>query len=232
MKMLVSAIAVLAVVNMLAVFGLVGFLAATDRLDSRRVNEMRDMFVETVSERDAREEAEEAAAEQKQREAEERAKEAEAPIPAADILASRLEHTQADVVRIEAIRREVEILQETLRRERAALDDERATFEREREQFEAARRQVMQTEGNAQFRRALATYEGLKPDRARIALAQLIERGEIEQVVDYLNAMQDRNRTRIIDEFLEDEPDVATELLERLRMRGTGQQALREPENS
>jgi hypothetical protein len=53
-----------------------------------------------------------------------------------------------------------------------------------------------------------------------VAFAQLIQQGEIDQVVAYLNAMQERTRTRIIDEFLTDQPGVATDLLERLRMRG------------
>lgn len=229
MKMLLTAISAVATLNLLAMGGLVGYLAATGRIDARRLTELRESFAETIAERDAREAAAEAAAEAERLAAEQRAKEAQAPVPTADILATRLEHNQADIVRLEAIRREVEILQETLRRERRALDEEKASLKRDRQQFEQARRIVMQTEGDSQFRKALATYEALKPDRAQLAFAQLIEQGEIDQVVAYLNAMQERTRTKLIDEFLREDPAVATDLLERLRVRGI---SARTPESS
>lgn len=228
MKTLYTALCTLAFINLLVGGGVLGWLISTDRLDKVRVHEVRQLFEETVTQRNARE-AEAAAALERERAAEEeRARESQAPIPAADIVAARLEHNQADTTRLEAIRREVQILQETLRRERNALEDEKAAFRREREEFENARRIVAQTEGSAQFRKALSTYEALKPDRARAAFGQLIAQGEIEQVVAYLNAMQERTRTRIIDDFLQDQPEVATDLLERLRTRGL---AARVPES-
>ena len=73
---------------------------------------------------------------------------------------------------------------------------------------------------NAQFKKALSTLEGLKPDKAKLALQQLLDKKEVDQVVSYLNAMQERNRTRIIDEFIKSDPGTATDLLERLRTRG------------
>jgi hypothetical protein len=220
MRTLYPAISILAILNMLALGALAGWLRMTDRLDVSRLQEVRHMFAETVTEVRAREAALVAQARQAELEEAERAREAQLPIPAADVLSVRIEHSEADQARIEAIRREIEILQETLRRERRALQDEKAAFNRERAEFERAREVIARTEGDAQFRKALATYEGLKPDRARLALAQLIEQGEAEQVVAYLNAMQERTRTRIIDEFLRLDPGVATDLLERLRTRG------------
>lgn len=229
MKTFLTAVSILAILNLLAIGGLAGYLHATDRIDAQRIADIRELLTETISERDAKSQAAADAAEHDALQAAELERQGQPPVPAADILLIRLEQTQADVVRLEGIRREVEILQETLRRERRALDDERERLTLEREQFEQARRLVMQNEGNAQFRKALATYEALKPDRAHLALAQLIEQGEIVQVVDYLNAMQERTRTRIIDQFLEDQPQVATDLLERLRMRGL---PARSPESS
>jgi hypothetical protein len=42
-----------------------------------------------------------------------------------------------------------------------------------------------------------------------------------DQVVAYLNAMEDRTRTKIITEFQKQDPALAAELLERLRTRAT-----------
>jgi hypothetical protein len=223
-----SGLAIVAVFNMLALGALAGWLRTTDRLDRTRLHELRELLAETAAEREARQQ-ELLAADAREREDEQRRiKEARAPIPAADILSIRLESNQADLARLESVRREVQILQDTLRRERRALDEDRAALTAEREEFDHARRIIIHTEGSAQFKKTLGTYEGLKPERARAAFAHLIEQGEIEQVVAYINAMQERTRTRIIDEFLRDQPAVATDLLERLRLRGL---AARSPES-
>ena len=41
----------------------------------------------------------------------------------------------------------------------------------------------------------------------------------------YLNAMQERTRTKVLDEFIKSDPKVATDLLERLRTRGIAARA-------
>jgi hypothetical protein len=219
-RSLVIGLSILAVINLLLIAGGIAWLHTTDRLDVARLQEAHQLFRETLTARAAREAEADAAAEAARVDAALREKESQPPIPSADLLAVRLENTQADLARLEAIRREAQILQETLRRERRALEEEKLAFSRERDNFERARRIVVETEGSAQFKKALATYEGLKPDRARIAFDQLIQLGQTDQVVAYLNAMQERARTRIIDEFLRDQPAVATDLLERLRVRG------------
>ena len=220
MKLLWTAISVFAVANLLALSAFFGWLRATDRLDSARITEVRQLFKETLSERLAREEAERKAAEETAQ-AEAAAAHAKLPpVNASDTLALKLQQSQADQARLEAIRREVQIMQETLQRERASLDIGWETLKKDRESFERAREQVAQTEGNAQFKKTLATLEGLKADKARLALDELIKLGNTPQVVAYLNAMQERTRTKIIDEFLRDDPKLATELLEQLRTRG------------
>jgi hypothetical protein len=154
-----------------------------------------------------------------------RAKVGTAPVAAAEALDLKLQLSEFDQARLEAMKREVSILRDTLKRERAALDTDRAALHKERADFEQARRAVMNTDGTAQFKKALATYEGLKPDKAKLALKQLIDARQVDQVVAYLNAMQERARTRIVDEFLKDDPKVAADLLERLRMRGLTQRS-------
>ena len=51
-------------------------------------------------------------------------------------------------------------------------------------------------------------------------LQELLDLKQVDQVVSYLNAMQERTRTKIIDEFIKSDPKMATDLLERIRTRG------------
>ena len=117
--------------------------------------------------------------------------------------------------------REVDDLQRSLSRDRQLLDRERENFEDERERFEAMRDRLSTLEGGEQFRKALGSIEGMKPDDARVTLQTLLDQGEREQVVSYLNAMQERTRTKIMSSWVkDDQPDVAADLLEALRVRG------------
>jgi hypothetical protein len=220
MRLLWMVLSVLAVANLLALLGFVGWLKASDRLDAARVVEVRRLFTETVAQREQRQEREQLAAEAEAQAALERERVKIPPVTAAGTLELKLQHSQADQARLEGIRREVQILQETLQRERVALDAGWSQLKREREDFERARRSVAETEGNAQFKKTLATYENLRPESAKVAIRQLIDDGSLEQAVAYLNAMQERTRTKLIDEIIKDDPKLATELLERLRTRG------------
>ena len=229
MKKIWTVLSVLAVANLLGLGAFVAWLKSTDRLDLSRVREVRQLFVETVQQQKSREEEARARVEADEKAAAERAKAAQPPIGAGDVLALKLEQGKADQERIESLKREVQILRETLRRERAQLDADQARFKQEQADFERARQAVVQTEGNAQFKKALATLEGLKPDKAKTTLQQLIDLKQVEQVVAYMNAMQERTRTKVLDEFIKSDPKVATDLLERIRTRGI---ASRPPENA
>lgn len=220
MRTLWLVLSVMAVANLLALLGLVGWLKATDRLDMTRAQEVRRLFGETLAEQKAREEEARAKAEAEKLAALESERAQRPPVPASDALELKLEQSTADQERAEALRREARLIQDTLRRERAQLDAEWAALKKAKAEFEQARKIVAQTEGAAQFRKALATLEGLKPDKAKLALQQLIDAQEVDQVVSYLNAMQERTRTKVIEEFIKADPKVATDLLERLRTRG------------
>lgn len=220
MKTLWTVLTVIAVANMLALLGLVGWLRTSDRLDMARIAEVRGLFVETTAQRKAREEEQRSKSEAEEKAAAERAKQGQPPLTAADVLATKIEQGKLDQERLQSLKREVQLLQETLRRERAQLETDRAAFQKERSEFEQARKVVVQTEGSVQFKKALATIEGLKPDKAKTALQELLDLKQVDQVVSYLNAMQERTRTKIIDEFIKSDPKVATDLLERIRTRG------------
>lgn len=220
MKTLWSILSVIAIANLLAILGIVGYLKTSDRLDATRVKELRQLFSETGAQRKAKEEEAKSEAEKNAAAAKESSKKGTPPVTSGDALELKLQQSQIDVARVESLKREVQILQDTLARRKAALDSERTAFDKERKDFDQARDVVRKNEGDAQFKKALATMEGLKADKAKSALQTLIDQKQIDQVVSYLNAMQERTRTKVIDEFIKSDPKVATDLLERLRTRG------------
>lgn len=220
MKMLWTILSTLAVANLLTLIGVVGWLATSDRLDVGRLREVRSLFAPTLSSEEARlaeEEAQSAAAEA---EAALKAKEGTPPVTSADRLRFSVQESEAEVQRRLRFEREIDDLRRALRAERDKLDRDIAGLQAEREAWERERASVLAVARDEQFQKTLSTYEQLKPDQAKVALQQLLSDNQMERVIAYLDNMQDRTRTKIIDEFIKDDPKLAADLLERLRARG------------
>ncbi|TVQ31256.1 MAG: hypothetical protein EA376_10325 [Phycisphaeraceae bacterium] len=218
MKPLWTILSVLAVANLLAILGFVGWLKISDRIDMDRLEQVRTILSETRAEQEEREADEEREALLQAAAEEQEERDALPPLSGADQVAMRREEEQITQTRVERLRREIDDLRRTLKRERDDLDEAMAEFEAEREKFEAMRRRIQELEGDEQFRRTLALYESLPANRAQPLLQALINDGEINQVVAYLNGMQTRTASKIIERF--EDPALAAELLERLRTRG------------
>lgn len=220
MKALFNAIAILAIVHLLAVIGLVGFIVGTGRVDERRIDELATMLSETTAARDAREAAEVEEAEAEARAAAEDL--SQVPLTAEQQIDRKLTLSEADRQVVQRMRREVEDLRRSLRAERELLDEHTRAFVAERDAFEAERERVMRTEGDEQFQQVLATLKTMKADLAHELLATTIEQqadGETIAVA-YLDNLPPRNRAKILDEFNTQDPALAARLLERLRTRG------------
>ncbi|RMH11102.1 MAG: hypothetical protein D6695_09960 [Planctomycetota bacterium] len=219
MKRIGTIISVLAIANVLAFGGFVGWLGQTGRLSMERLAAVREIFRETVAMEKARLEAQ-----AKQEQAEKEAAKAEPSGPArtsSELVAMRLNATDVDMQRIERLRREVEDLQRKLRRDQAMLDERAAEFAQERDAFNAMRERLKQIEGADQFRKSVELLETIKSADAKQMLDELLQQGSQEQVVSYLNAMDGRASSKIIAEFVKDgQSDVAAQLLEALRTRG------------
>ena len=190
MKAIRTVLSVVGVAHLLALIALVGYLKFTDRLDTRRMRDIRQLFTEKVKARDAREGEAVTKAEQAALVAKEDAKKGVPPVTAGDSLELKLQQSQIDVARIESLKREVQLLQDTLARQRAALTADRQALDKEKNDFKLARDAVVKTESDVQFKKALATMEGLKADKAKTALQVLIDQNQTDQVIAYLDAMQ------------------------------------------
>lgn len=237
MKSILKIATILGMAHLLGVLGVVGWLAATQRLSTTRIESIREILHEPMP-------VEKARLEQEAKDAEELAaktppKPNGIPLSAAAALQMHLQEQDLHQERIDRLQREVSDLSSLLKQMRSKLDDERQAFAAERAAFEATRTEIKETEGREQFRKALGLLSGLKPDKAKIVLDQLIRDGTfqgdfapepqdpassassgIDQAVAYLDAMPARQSSKILNEFVKQDPALANQLLERLRTRG------------
>ena len=219
MKTLTKAILVVAILNLLAVLGGAGWLLSSGRLSKSRVLEVTDLFDQPVA-------VVEMALKAEQAEAEKALAEQEKPLPSIPLNADernlvRVEMTQVDRQRLDRMKREVENLQATLRRERGLIEQERISLKTEKDDFNKMRDRLAGLEGTKQFKKSLTTLSGLKPKDAKAVLSTLLEESKKEEVISYLSEMDDRIRTKVMSEFIKaGEEKLAADLLESLRLRG------------
>lgn len=221
MSRLRSAVSTVAVINLVFILALAGWLVATGRMDLARAHRLRAMLAEPVAVEAARlaqeAEAEDAAA---------RAARAEArdlhPDPPSAVVNDRAWIAQASLSHAESRVRDIASrLRDDLDRAAVVLARDRAAFEAERTAWQKATEAERARRVDEQFRKAVRQYELLPSKLARDLLARLCRDGQTAQAVAYLDAMEARSAARILREFKAgDDPVLATELLERLRVFG------------
>ncbi|HRQ72130.1 MAG TPA: hypothetical protein PLU35_03790 [Phycisphaerales bacterium] len=214
--------------HLLALLGVAGWLWGTGRVDAATVERVRQVLRDPPEDRDARK------AERSQGVAE-----TSLPTPAssADAIVIRLQQDEAQQQRLERMRNEARTVAAMVARELRMLDQRRAELDAERGAFESMRDRIVALEGDEQFRKALSVLAGLKPADAKTALMELIGGGVgaatpingwgdgRSQAVAYLDAMPSRTRSKVMAEFVADDPALAADLLERLRTHGIIAQA-------
>jgi hypothetical protein len=250
MKTLWTVLSVLAVANLIALGGLVGWLAKSDRLNMDRVRAVREAIVKPIaqekSELDQKVKAEDASRAQAQAEA----KASKPPLTAAEKLQARIEATELDRQRLERLKREVADLQGQLAADRARLERDRTALAAEKKAFEESVASTAVASTDAQFQKTLKVLVGQKPQQAVALLMQMlasptpvpdmnmvpVDNGAnlaepavasstfsehgMATVVGYLDAMSDKPRGKIMETLTKTDPKLAADLLERLRKRG------------
>lgn len=218
MKNLAKIVSALAIINILAVLGLCGWLFFQGRIDKERVLEMTAILGESAEAREARLEAARLEAE---------AANAPKARTDGDIQSTdqrneaRIELTMVDRERLERLQREVRDLQNQLRQQRQMLDRDRAKFAQEKSDFQAMRERLYAIEGADYFKKSLEVFTGMKPADVRPVFASMIADGKTEEVISYLAAFDERHRARVVTEFVKGgEVELAAGLLESLRTRG------------
>lgn len=225
MRTIWNIISVLALANLLAVVGFIGWLGMSDRLSPDRVDRVRAVFAPTNAQEKTQTADAEAEAEQAAVEAEEAARVGEMPMPSVDRTKTLEELEAIANMRVSRAEGEVKRMRETLELSWDELRRERARFEGEREAFERMRSELAATEGQEQFQKAVSLYESVGTDSATNMFRQIIEgpgsRNEsLRTVAGYLNAMKSRTAAQIIKQFEASDPALAADLLERIRSLG------------
>lgn len=247
MKTVWNIISVIAVANLLALAGVLLWLKSSDRLDTDRARAVRQMFSTTVTANKAKADAAAKEAEAAKALAEAEAKANKPPLTSSEKLQSRVELTNLDEQRMQRIRREVEDLRTALAREREELDKRWTQLETDRKAFEQLVADSTNGVSDEQFRKSLDVLQGLKAPAAKQLLVQMLnDTGganpatgaqdgaqasaqvnasglrdqRMKRVTEYLNAMDERARGKIMAEFTKDDPALAAELLDALRRHG------------
>lgn len=220
MKTLWLAVSVLALANLLAVGGFIGWLKASDRLDTDRLRRIREMLSVTVADERSAADAATQKAEADAKTAADAARLTVPPETAAEKIAAAGDADDAQLQTVIRRRRELDDVLAAIARERSELDAKAAAVKAERDAFNAERKKVEQAASDAQFRKALATLEAQKPADARAVLEAMMTSGGTEQVIAYISAMEERVRAKVLAEFTQSDSAVAAGLLEQLRTHG------------
>lgn len=224
MKSLWNAMAIILLVNLLALIAGVGWLRSSGRLDADRVKQVVAMFKPTIAQQARLEaEAEQVAAQAAQRAEEVARLEAAAKGPA-NIDTRIADSHRADELAQQTLarsQREFAALRQRIESDKALLKRRWAQLQQAQEAFAKRVAQQMQQQKDQDFKRAVAMYENLKGKQAKQMFLKLIAQGQEDQVVSYLAAMELRKASGVLKEFKTDpELAIATMLVEKLRQRG------------
>jgi hypothetical protein len=221
MKMLWTVVSFLAVVHLLALAMFVGWLRYSGRLNEQRVLAVKDMFSKTIEDAAEDAAAAEAAAAQEARDAADEARRVDPPISSAETVhyVSMIKQQEEQAKR--RLEGEIRALQLQLEQRSRALDDRERRLDLRDERWRAANQADVERRTDEQFLKTVKLYESIPPKQAKQMLIELVDGGDLEQAVAYVDAMNPRAAAKIIKELKTDtEVELATELLEALRTFG------------
>lgn len=220
MKRMWMILSTLAIANILAIGALVGWLHSSGRLNKERVLAVRTML-STTWEQEQQQKAEAAAhAQMELKQAEDAARQAIPPETAAERIGQMQLDAEKQLQNVLRQKQELASLRAGLMKQLEDLEQREKQLASQRAAFDAERKRIAETEGTQQFKVALTTLENQKAKDAKAVLKALLGAREVDQVVAYLSKMDESKRSKIIAEFVKDEPAVAADLLERLRTYG------------
>ena len=216
MRSLWSIVSFLAVVNLLALMLLIGWLWQSGRLNPERLREVRALLAAPVLD-----EAEAGGSTAGGGDGVEAEADSPPPLPSA----MQVEYTFALQEQAEqATRRMAEakrLLEAQLERTMTQLQREREQFEQERRSWTDSVREDRERKADEQFAKVVKQLESIPAKQAKAILVELAGQGSMEQAIAYFDAMQPRAAAKVLKEFkTQPENTLATELLERLRTFG------------
>lgn len=223
MRTFFTAIILVLIVNALALGGLAGWLGYSGRLSKDRVQQAAALFTNTLEEQAALDK-EAQLAEKEALEMAEKAIRLEqvagGPVTPEARLASIQRVDENQQALLERQRAEALALERQLNTQMKMIEDRLAVLDKKQKAFDQAVEDRVSEMEEEDFKEAVAMLEGLPPKQAKAVLQQLLRDGSMEQVVDYLSAMQQRKAASVLTEFKQpNEVTQAAELIEKLRQR-------------
>lgn len=221
MKTLLKLVLVLAVANLLAVAGFVGWLFASGRVDGDRLERMRSLFAQTIHDEKSKSEEIAAAEAEAIRLAGDERRLRELPIARADQIVQSERFEQRATLAMRSLEESQKRMQADLvGREQSVTEREGSLAARQKE-WEASIAAEKDRETDEQFRKVVRLLESVPAKQGRDWILELVRTGRIDQAVAYLDAMNRAKSTGLLKAFKgEAETKVATDLLERLRVLG------------
>ncbi len=221
MKSLMKLITVLAIANLLAVAGFVGWLFASGRVNGDRLARIRDIFRPSIQEEIR------LATEASQREesatrlAEDNARLRELPISSSEQIVAASRFTDRATLAMRALEEQQSRLQGDLLTREAAIKEREDALQRRQQEWERSIADDKVRQTDEQFRKAVRLLESAPPKQGREWILELVRAGKIDTAVSYFDAMNPAKSAALLKAFKgEGESKVATDLLERLRMLG------------
>lgn len=221
MKTIWSVVSILAVAHILALLGVVGFLAGTDRLDRSRIEAVRQVFVPTLSQQEEAE-AEVRNAQDERLEQARREANLDGANPGVDLRNEgfrSVEQTQLELVRrgerdLENLTAMLDRrLREIERRERELLANEAAFEERFGAKRDAAKEE--------QFQKMVSLLGKLRAEDLKAKLDVYLLESREDLVVDILQALPLRSATKVLALYQSQTDNiVAADLLLRVKNQG------------
>ncbi len=227
-KLLWPAVSIVAIANLLALLGFVGFLVATDRIDRARLNRIRTILAVTIAQEQAAAAAEQEAAAQEAARAKREAETdvANAGVEAREAQFRSIAQTQDEILR--RARRDVQAIEQLIALRLAEVERREAELTaREAEVAKAIERDAALAR-DEQFRKTVTLLSGLKAEDLKAKVDVYLADGLHDFVVDLLVALPSRSASKLLSLYADEtENRLAAELLLRLRERGTGADSLR-----
>ncbi|MEM1211529.1 MAG: hypothetical protein AAGI68_04445 [Planctomycetota bacterium] len=210
-------------INLAAAGAGVAWLYASGRLDQARLDRLIDLFTPTVAE----EQAQLAAAEQAEQEVAEQAARLErlaavatGPISVDQRLAANAAADDYTRELLGRLQTDIKSIQDRVAQDRRLLQAERDELDQREAAFEEFMRQRTEQLQDEDFKQAVKALSELKPAQARDTIDALIARGQQDQAVEYLAAMNSRKAAGILRQY-QDPADAGqlADLIEALRQR-------------
>ena len=210
MKRIWNVFAVLAIANLLAIGGFVGWLGATDRLSVERLRSLREILKPTVAEQSAQEARLSTEAAAKTKADAEATRRSGTPESSDQRIEDRRQTQDVLDQQLVRMKEEARQIKEQIQAKQADLERQAAALDAARKEFDQRQAEWKQLAQDENFQQAVGVLEAQKPVDAMKVLTAILDGAPLPQTADssapqknkreivirYLAAMADRTRAR------------------------------------